>query len=110
MTKLDKQVIISSTNILDKLLKDNRIVNVEGYVKVFYNCREQGYKFLVSGKSITRTICFSQDRDKNNIVVYSNNKYEQYPYSIDFWNSCKYFSYNDITEVIDYICNLCLFN
>ena len=48
-------------------------------------------------------ICFSQDRNSYNIVVYFNNKYELTSYSNHFWNNAKYFDYDQYHAIVDYI-------
>ena len=63
--------LIISDHILNTILNDDRVVNFDGFVKTFNNCREQGYS-IFSGKNYSnnQAIAFTQDRNSDFIVVY----------------------------------------
>lgn len=102
MIKLIDSLVVSNT-ILNILINDSRFTELDGYIELFENCREQGYKLVLYKNIATLTICFSQDRNSDNIVVYFSNQYERNPYSDIFWNNAKYFNYDQYHAAIYYI-------
>ena len=102
MIKLIDSLVVSNT-ILNILINDSRFTELDGNIDLFENCREQGYKLVLYKNKATLTICFSQNRNSDCIVIYFSNKYERNPYSNDFWNNCKYFNYDQYHLAVDYI-------
>ena len=97
--------------ILKMILDDERANYVDAGVEMFENCREQGYRICLYGhldNGSVKTIAFSQNRNSDSIVVYHSTSHEEYPfgYSDEFWNSSKYFSYDDFKGAVDYIFEL----
>lgn len=95
------------------MLLQNQLENIEdekksGYVDVFENCREQGFRIHVSSYQPEykhMTFAFSENRNSDSIVVYYSNKLEgfQNEYSEEFWDSRKYFKYNEQYQAAEYI-------
>lgn len=105
MIKLIESLVVSNT-ILNILINDSRFNELGGYIELFENCREQGYKVVLNKNHVYLTICFSLNRNSDNIVVYFSNRYEGSNYSNDFWNNSKYFNYDEYVAVVDYIYEL----
>jgi hypothetical protein len=92
--------------LLEMVLIDPRSSRVEGYVAMFDNGREQGYRIMhYVGNGMTKTIAFSENRNSDDIVVYSSNDFEDSNggYSEAFWDSARYFRYDNYVGAVDYI-------
>lgn len=99
--------------LLNMVINDNRSSEIDGYVGMFENCREQGYRILWwshDNVGETHTIAFSENRNSDDIVVYHSEDYEEYAfgYSDKFWDSAKYFRYDDYEGAVDYIYSIML--
>jgi hypothetical protein len=95
--------------LLYMVLNDTRSDKVEGYVGMFENGREQGYRIMhYKGVGMSRTIAFSENRNSDDIVVYSSDDYEQGDYSEKFWQSARYFRYDNYIGAKEYIYSIML--
>jgi hypothetical protein len=92
--------------LLDGVLSDPRQGQVEGYVAMFENGREQGYRIVhYEGGGQSKTIAFSENRNSDDIVIYKSDDFEDNNghYSDAFWGSRRFFRYDDFQGAIDYI-------
>lgn len=95
--------------LLIRILNDKRVEEVDGYVEMFDNCREQGYRIIIykCDEIGFKTVAFSENRNSDDIVVYSSNRYESgLSYSEDFWKSAKFFKCKDYEGAKEYIIKL----
>jgi len=95
--------------IKNMLMEDTRTQNIKSSFEMFENCREQGYRVCnYNDEAKIQTIAFSENRNSDEIVVYSSVKHESsaFQYSDKFWSSSKYFRYDDFSGAVDYIIEL----
>ena len=107
---ISKSSIEVAEILLIKILNDKRTEEIDGHVDMFDNCREQGYRLVIypkNSKNKVKTIAFSENRNSDEIVVYSSNVFESgLPYSEDFWKSAKFFKCKDYEGAKEYIIKL----
>lgn len=95
--------------IKNMLMEDTRTKDVEASFEVFENCREQGFRICnYEDNPKVKTIAFSENRNSDEIVIYCSKEHENstFNYSKGFWDSAKYFKYDNFSGAVDYIIKL----
>lgn len=105
MLKLIDSLVVSNI-VLNILINDFRFCDIKGFIELFENGRYQGYKLVYLKNKSHSIICFSQNKNSDDIVVFFSDIYESVNYSDNFWQTKKYFKFNEYYLVVDYIYEL----